>query len=390
MFCDTASLGFSLASPFKMQPILICPYCKEALRFDFSDDETQLLRFLDCQSCGAKFDLNDFQSDDLTEPQQDSDNPQSDLMELELELDDSESIAPWAAFTQAASRPKRKEASILRKVIPPVLGGLAAFPIATAIMWYGLGKDLGSTGPFVAKYLPAIVPRHLQSGRSASPEPIRRKPVSPPTVASNLPKLSAGTATPSEEKPKESSVEANQQEKTSVASLSEQIALMRSMQEDLYSAPKAEKGAMIARYYENAKVLARQTESLRGPAATVWRKELESLAREILKDKNCKMVMQLGPAGKIPGVKAAIEGDYVVTVLHVSASDVPEPNGVWQLTQPWTQGNAKISVQMRPGAWRNGAAVPPTNCLVFGKLISSEPSEPEAPLQLLAFAALTP
>lgn len=57
---------------------------------------------------------------------------------------------------------KPKEKSLLRRLLPPILGGLSAFPIALAILWYGFGKDIGNTGPSVAKYVPWIVPEHLR------------------------------------------------------------------------------------------------------------------------------------------------------------------------------------------------------------------------------------
>lgn len=59
-------------------------------------------------------------------------------------------------------RPTRKEKSPLRKFLPPVLGGLAALPLATAILWYGFGKDIGGIGPAVAQYAPWIVPKKLR------------------------------------------------------------------------------------------------------------------------------------------------------------------------------------------------------------------------------------
>ena len=461
-----------------MQPFLNCPHCSEPVRFEYSDEETQLIQSVHCQNCGAMVRFNELQNSEDAENREDAENSgdpvrqdsefteleplseygSSDGTELELELEsddddladlaelhsDSEVTAnseltaespesfetseiepepalealqpadrsvPWATLNQATLRPKRKEVSILRKVVPPILGGLAAFPIATAIMWYGLGKDLGSTGPFVAKYVPAIVPKHLRTGRIASPEPIRRKPVSPPAIATNLPKLSTNpntpavdtAATPSTPQPQEpamvreetvlqkpvvldrASSEESQVTKPASPSLSKQIAALRSLQQDLYSAPKTEKGPMIAKYYEIAISLAQQTESLTGPPAKVWRKELETLSREILNDKNCKTVMQFGPLGKIPGVEPAKVGDYVVTVLDVSDVDAPQADSDWQLSNPWTRGKARIPVLMKPGAWRQGAATPPTTCLVFGKLVSGELEES---LQLHVFAAL--
>ncbi len=62
----------------------------------------------------------------------------------------------------ASERPGRKEKSAFRKFVPPILGGLAALPLATAILWYGFGKDLGGMGPSVAQYAPWIVPKKLR------------------------------------------------------------------------------------------------------------------------------------------------------------------------------------------------------------------------------------
>jgi hypothetical protein len=62
----------------------------------------------------------------------------------------------------ASERPSRKEKSALRKFLPPILGGLAALPLATAILWYGFGRDLGGIGPSVAQYAPWIVPKKLR------------------------------------------------------------------------------------------------------------------------------------------------------------------------------------------------------------------------------------
>jgi hypothetical protein len=95
--------------------------------------------------------------------------------------------------------------------------------------------------------------------------------------------------------------------------------------------------------------------------------------------------MQLGPLGKLPGVESAKVGDYVVTVLDVSKVDAPQADSVWHLSNPWTRGKAQIPVLMKPGAWRQGAANPPTTCLVFGKLVSAEL---EGSLQLHVFAVL--
>lgn len=52
--------------------------------------------------------------------------------------------------------------SLLRRVLPPILGGLTALPVAIGILWYGFGKDIGNAGPTVARYIPWLVPEHLR------------------------------------------------------------------------------------------------------------------------------------------------------------------------------------------------------------------------------------
>lgn len=103
----------------------------------------------------------------------DGDTPDADLSVDESSVCNNEVTAsaaepPAMAWNQIASRPRPqpKHQSALRKLIPPVLGGLTAIPIAIGILWYGFGRDLGNAGPTVARYVPWIVPKHLR-GRSA-------------------------------------------------------------------------------------------------------------------------------------------------------------------------------------------------------------------------------
>ena len=83
-----------------------------------------------------------------------------------------------------ASRPRRPERSWLMKILPPVLGGLTALPIAIAILWYGFGKDIGGAGPQVARFAPWIVPKHLR-GRpyydTDTSSPVRRNTLTRPS-----------------------------------------------------------------------------------------------------------------------------------------------------------------------------------------------------------------
>jgi hypothetical protein len=356
----------------------------------------------------------------------------------------------WNVLNAATAKRPRQETSFLRKVVPPVLGGLAALPIATAIMWYGFGRDIGTTGHYVSQYVPWIVPQKLRANRWETwDEPIvQKQPAkprskresfpslnrnddtsSPPVIAERpgfasednennnnndansavsstdlpalpaLPSLPALPALPSSNKldkldkmessnKKESSNKSdntNSESTRTVQSLesitsgiSESIRMLRMLQNELYEAPKDKKIALIGDYYGTAKKLSEQSASLRGRSASIWRKELENIAREILKDNNSKTVMQYGPIGKLPGINASLENDFIVTVLTVGERDEPDSNNLWTLNEPWLLGEQKVSVQMLPGAWRLGSATVPTTCLVFAKLIAIGSSNAES------------
>ena len=79
----------------------------------------------------------------------------------ELEKSQPESKEGWNP-EPAMARAKPPAASPLRRVLPPILGGMTAIPIAIGILWYGFGKDIGNAGPTVARYIPWLVPEHLR------------------------------------------------------------------------------------------------------------------------------------------------------------------------------------------------------------------------------------
>ena len=349
----------------------------------------------------------------------------------------------WNVLNAATAKRPRQETSFLRKVVPPVLGGLAALPIATAIMWYGFGRDIGTTGHYVSQYVPWIVPQKLRanrwetwdepivqkqpakprSKREAFPSLNRNEDTSRPPVVAERPGFAAEDnennnnndansavsstdllALPSSNKlpslPSSNKLDKldnldkldklessnkmdNKSDNTSSESprsvqslesitsgISESIRMLRMLQNELYEAPKDKKIALIGDYYRTAKKLSEQSASLRGRSASIWRKELENIAREILKDNNSRTVMQYGPIGKLPGINASLENEFIVTVLTVGKRDEPDSNNLWTLNEPWILGEQKVSVQMLPGAWRLGSATVPTTCLVFGRLIA--------------------
>ncbi len=86
---------------------------------------------------------------------------QADAIAESDESEVDETTHDWQRIA-AKPRPKRQEASLLSKIVPPILGGLSAIPISIAILWYGMGRDLGNAGPTVAQYVPWVVPEALR------------------------------------------------------------------------------------------------------------------------------------------------------------------------------------------------------------------------------------
>jgi hypothetical protein len=113
-------------------------------------------------------------------------------------LNDVAVLAPTIGpdWTSIAKRPQTRaqDKSPLWKLLPPVLGGLTALPISIGILWYGFGKDIGNTGPTVARYVPWIVPKHLRGRPQWKSTPDRQLELKKPSLPSgrNSPNLDAG------------------------------------------------------------------------------------------------------------------------------------------------------------------------------------------------------
>ncbi|MFY8199107.1 MAG: hypothetical protein ACOVLE_00445, partial [Pirellula staleyi] len=267
--------------------------------------------------------------------------------------------------------------------MPPVLGGLAALPIATAIMWYGFGRDVGTTARFVSQYAPWIVPQKLRANPGAN-SISQKQAAMALSQSETLPSLneSDSTLTPQEitgpPGVEAEAIDDNDNSDVSSAlsievfpsvkaaeklkvpievdnanyesprvlesreslalSISETISMLRMLKNDLYEAPKEMKISLIGDYYKVAKILSEQAASLRGRSAVIWREALEKIAVEILEDNNSKTVMKYGAIGKLPGVGACSVNDFVVTVLTIGEEDEPDSRNLWTLNEPWILG----------------------------------------------------
>ncbi len=340
-------------------------------------------------------------------------NQESEFATLGLKPD-------WSVCNVAGDKLPRKETSTFRKIVPPVLGGLAALPIATAIMWYGFGRDVGTTARFVSQYVPWIVPEKLRVNPSR--ESISQKQADiPSSQLETLPSLTENDSTLTPPKiagPPGVEAEAiddntdvssarsfadalsvksleelnvpievddtdyksplTPESRDSLASsISENISMLRMLKKDLYEASKEKKISLIGDYYKVAKILSEQSASLRGRSAVIFRELLEKIAVEILKDSSSKTVMKYGPIGKLPGIGPASVNDFVVTVLTIGEGDKPDSRNLWMLNEPWILGEEDVPVQMLPGAWRKSIWTVPKTYLIFGRLIESGSSNSE-------------
>jgi hypothetical protein len=91
-------------------------------------------------------------------PEPSIENPNQNTASSQI---DSQKKGAWTP-EPAGARIKPPAVSPLRRLLPPILGGLTSVPIALGILWYGFGKDIGNAGPTVARYIPWLVPEHLR------------------------------------------------------------------------------------------------------------------------------------------------------------------------------------------------------------------------------------
>ena len=297
----------------------------------------------------------------------------SPQLELEPELEPELETVPdqqtdWEWIGSSPSRPRPREVSVLRKMISPVLGGLAAFPIATLIMWYGFGKDIGSTGPLVSQYVPWIVPQKLRSTRweftadDAPPSAQRQSPTlsrrtAPPQSTGRLPTLNRQPNSPAD-----GEVE---------VPISATIAKLRSLRKSWNETPQSEHAKMVVEYFTTARLLSEQTFELKNSVVSVWRKEIDALAMEILTHPFLPRVLQIGAQGDLPGIPPPQIGDWVVTVLDVGINR-PDPNATWILQETLTLGNIEMKVEILPKAWKLGAGSLPGKCFIQGKIVDRD------------------
>ena len=426
-----------------MQQFVPCTSCGNPVTTPELPVGVPVPQALTCEACGQEFLWGTCINDDGIQP----------ALELELELEEPgefeeseevevagfaeakssmrQSAPDWSVLGPPIRRRRTQEVSAMRKILPPVLGGLAAFPIATLIMWYGFGKDIGSTGPTVAQYVPWIVPEKLRNspwhysargsredGSSAQPSQ-RSAPQSrtsfpalnrenqvvepPDRVTENTQQASVAETKDSVENPtmhprdgklpKDESPKSNVEPTLAKSSISETIAKLRTLQMEWDNIPMSDQAKMVKMvgdYYSEMRRLSAQSAELKGRSASVWRKELESISREILSHPFIPRAVERGAIGKLPSVPAVRPDDFIATVITIGDDNKPMPNASWILQEKWSSGTADIRMEILPGAWRAGAATLPATCLVLGKLVAIEASETDSSTAVLKVHSLLP
>lgn len=151
--------------------IVPCPSCRTPALLP---EQLPLEATVGCPHCGQLFVLGEvlicqFASwEVVVNPSTIANESQADPSDCTLQRDgklaiDASIIASLAAQPGNANRHgsfsrHRRQPSGLLSMLPIIGGGLAAFPLALLILWYGLGRDVGGLGAQIAQYVPWIVP----------------------------------------------------------------------------------------------------------------------------------------------------------------------------------------------------------------------------------------
>ncbi|XZE35155.1 hypothetical protein SH501x_000640 [Pirellulaceae bacterium SH501] len=320
----------------------------------------------------------------------------------------AESSPGWVVSPTASSRTsplnsKRSESPGFGKFLPPVLGGLAAIPIAIAILWYGFGKDLGNAGPTVARYIPAIVPKHLRGdpfrddgtlggysshdsddderpfpptprlptgpsselpSLSDSSKPLTREDSAPkqeesapkneeqPTIP---PPASESPATESKQLPsaekvsndREQSVPTAEMETaTTAAKPSIKDAILQcdqvqsKLKETWSSADGEQRQAMARDFYSQCLNLANLVASQKGISLQAWKRELDNWSRDFLSEPAFPRLLGLCLDGKIEGLPPHQSGDAILFIEPIGKPKTDSND--WQITTALTVNGEKV------------------------------------------------
>ncbi|MFN8738681.1 MAG: hypothetical protein ACK5YR_02065 [Pirellula sp.] len=268
-----------------------------------------------------------------------------------------------------SERPSRKEKSAIQKFLPPVLGGLAALPLATAILWYGFGKDIGGIGPAVAQYIPWIVPQKLRgsgfrsdgtfgsidSAYDVGPVPtISSRQLPSDGFKSNLPSLGADSNKSSLDPTnvRDGSVEktdSDVSQAVEIAELSESIQDLMAIKEKWSSIPRERDAQLkaVSDFYGYLCEIAKWSDSQDDDVTQYWHQQRDSIANMILEDPKFSALVKRCAAGEIAGAVSLDTNSHIVTVIPsgFEFTDNAKAGSVPQLTLESMIAGSRMSIE---------------------------------------------
>lgn len=333
---------------------------------------------------------------------------------------DQDSAMDWNQVSKTVqSKPKKKESPL--RVLSPLLGGLAALPVATLILWYGFGTDIGSLGPNVARYVPWIVPEKLR-GKS-QPPPIAFRPKSPNQKPATVNDTSSGYKNPfksgstsgntpaptnSDEpttvSPSKSNVEpadksstktdnAESTDKTDLettkvvapgnsstaSELAATLVHVKELQKRIgtwASLSEKEREDTLSDLVKTLDAMAEHSQRITDPKERVWKRELNTTCAALVRDNRFVGFIKLLWKGhsSLPAIQS---GDWVAAVVDFESWDAADSAAVqFQLAEPLKLHGKPIDLRFQPNATTGLQIEPSTTTLLLGRVIQSGQDEP--------------
>ncbi|XZE21329.1 hypothetical protein SH449x_001229 [Pirellulaceae bacterium SH449] len=255
-------------------------------------------------------------------------------------------VRPTFQVREKKSKDGSKPKPAWLKILPPVLGGLAALPLATGILWYGFGRDLGNAGPAVAQYVPWVVPKHLR-GSSFRPDGTlaRFEPTpKPPSTArspSDLPysQAASGAEIKSDLPALGAALSINEPLQSSVPDPALKAALdkLRWYEAEWGNIPRerGEQLKAVSEFYGSLCDLARYIDTTDQATLDYWHEHRDSVASLVLNDTKFLNLVRRCSTGDIPGMVKLEPQAYVVieltreTAAKSAFHDSPEESSDW-------------------------------------------------------------
>jgi hypothetical protein len=150
--CHTAAL---LPEQLPLETTVCCPHCGQ----HFLLGEVLLCQFASWEIVDSPTAV----ADEIEIVQADATPQAKSKLAIDASIISSLATQSVIDSRRSSSSRQRRQPSGLLGLLPIIGGGLAAFPLALLILWYGLGRDVGGLGPQIAEFVPWIVPTKFRS-----------------------------------------------------------------------------------------------------------------------------------------------------------------------------------------------------------------------------------